>query len=64
VPADVGWRFGYGPGSFERHVAEARRLDLDVDVVTHEALAWDVDHPQDLHPPAHLGTPSWERADV
>ncbi len=64
VPTDAGFRFGYGPGSFERHVAEAPRLDLDVDVVTHEALGWDVDHPEDLRPPDHLGIPSWDRADV
>ena len=28
VPADAGFRFSYGPGSFARHLAEAERLGL------------------------------------
>lgn len=48
VPAAVGFRFAYGPGSFERHLAEAGRLGLPVTVVDDPALAWDLDHPEDL----------------
>jgi len=48
VPTRVGFEFSYGPGSFGRHVAEARRLDLPVRVVTEPLLAWDVDVPADL----------------
>ncbi len=48
VPADAGFRFAYGPGSFGRHVAEAERLGLPVTVVDDPALAWDLDHPEDL----------------
>jgi 2-phospho-L-lactate guanylyltransferase len=48
VPARAGFRFAYGPGSFERHAVEARRLDLPVRVVTEPLLAWDVDVPADL----------------
>lgn len=48
VPAAAGFRFAYGPGSFERHLAEAERLGLPVTVVDDPALAWDLDHPEDL----------------
>ncbi len=48
VPAACGFRFSYGPGSFQRHVAEAGRLHLAVTVVEDDALAADIDHPEDL----------------
>ena len=48
VPAAAGFRFSYGPGSFDRHRAEARRLDLACDVVHDDRLAADVDLPADL----------------
>jgi 2-phospho-L-lactate guanylyltransferase len=51
VPASARFRFGYGPGSFRRHVAEGRRLGLGVRVVRDPAIGWDVDLPADLvHP--------------
>jgi len=48
VPVDVDFRFGYGPESFRRHAAEARRLGLGVRVVRDPTLAFDVDLPDDL----------------
>ena len=48
VPTAAGFGFSYGPGSFGRHVAEARRLGLEVTVVDDDALAADIDHPEDL----------------
>lgn len=48
VPLTAGFRFSYGPGSFRRHVAEARRCGLDVDIVRDATLAFDVDDPADL----------------
>ena len=48
VPAGAGFAFSYGPGSFERHAIEARRLGLALRVVTEPLLAWDVDVPADL----------------
>lgn len=48
VPAAVGFRFAYGPGSFARHVAEAERLGLAVRAVRDARLGWDVDVPEDL----------------
>jgi len=48
VPTGVAFRFAYGPGSFRRHVAEARRLGLGVRVVRDPDLAFDVDVPEDL----------------
>lgn len=50
-PSD-GFAFTYGPGSFDRHCTEARRLGLPLRVVRAEALAWDVDSPADLELPA------------
>lgn len=55
VPLGRGFAFAYGPGSFERHRAEASRVGLHVRVLDDEALAWDVDGPEDLASPAHLG---------
>jgi 2-phospho-L-lactate/phosphoenolpyruvate guanylyltransferase len=48
VPAGAGFRFSYGPGSFDRHVLEARRLGLAVEVRDDPLLAFDVDVPADL----------------
>lgn len=45
----------YGPGSLRRHVTQAHRLGLAVREVDDEALAWDVDTPEDLLTPSHLG---------
>jgi len=51
VPSSSGFRFGYGPGSFARHRAEARRLGLPVEVRADVELGWDVDIPDDLRLP-------------
>ncbi len=48
VPTGVGFDFAYGPASFSRHVAEARRLGLAVRVLHHAELGWDVDTAGDL----------------
>jgi 2-phospho-L-lactate guanylyltransferase len=48
VPTSVPFAFSYGAGSFRRHVAEGRRLGLDVRVVRDRELAFDVDLPADL----------------
>lgn len=48
LPAASGFRFAYGPGSFDRHRREAARLGLAVEVRDDLALAWDVDVPADL----------------
>ncbi len=48
VPAGAGFRFAYGPGSFDRHRREAARLGLGCKVVRDWRLATDVDHPSDL----------------
>jgi 2-phospho-L-lactate/phosphoenolpyruvate guanylyltransferase len=52
VPATVGFRFAYGPGSFGRHRAEAARLGLLTRLVADPRLGWDVDEPRDLDLPA------------
>ena len=48
IPADSDFRFAYGPGSFARHCAEARRLGLALHVTRVPELGWDVDVPADL----------------
>jgi 2-phospho-L-lactate guanylyltransferase len=48
IPTDCGFRFAYGPGSFARHRNEVARLGLDLRVLTDDALAWDIDTPDDL----------------
>lgn len=59
VPAEVGFRFSYGAGSFRRHQAEAARLGLAVDVRRIPELMWDVDLPADLALPG-TGDPAPE----
>lgn len=49
-------RLAYGPGSFAAHRADAHRRGLEVVVVDDERLSWDVDIPEDLRPPAALGS--------
>ncbi len=48
LPARCGFRFSYGPGSFERHRAEGDRLGLAVRVLRLPDLALDIDWPADL----------------
>ena len=48
IPSDSGFAFSYGPRSFERHCAEARRLDLPLHIARIPSLGWDVDIPADL----------------
>jgi 2-phospho-L-lactate guanylyltransferase len=48
VPTAAEFSFAYGPGSFERHQAEAARLGLPLRVIEDPALGWDVDVPEDL----------------
>ena len=43
VPTASEFHFAYGPGSFRRHAAEARRLGLGLRVVRDRDLAFDVD---------------------
>ncbi len=52
IPSRSGFQFSYGPGSFRRHGAEARRLGLALRVVREPTLGWDVDLPADLDHPA------------
>ena len=48
VPTDCDFRFAYGPGSFTRHRDEVGRIGLALRVLTDDALAWDIDTPDDL----------------
>ena len=58
LPTGTGFRFAYGTGSFHRHVAEARRRDLTVEILDDPSLAWDVDVPEDLAAPATGAAPT------
>ncbi len=59
IPTAADFRFAYGPDSFRRHAAEARRLGLGLRVVRDADLAFDVDVPDDL---AALDTATAESA--
>jgi 2-phospho-L-lactate guanylyltransferase len=48
LPTAMPFVFAYGPGSFRRHAAEARRLGLGFRVIRDPVLAHDVDAPADL----------------
>ena len=54
LPAGCGFTFAYGPGSFARHLVEARRHRLPLRVARRADLAWDVDVPDDLLEPNPL----------
>lgn len=56
VPTGTGFTFAYGPGSCRAHLAEAAARGLRARSVTSPALEWDVDLPDDLDPPAELGS--------
>lgn len=49
------FQFSYGPASFSKHCAEARRLGLNLKVVRDPDLAWDVDTCADLAELRKLG---------
>jgi 2-phospho-L-lactate guanylyltransferase len=51
VPTAIDFRFSYGGGSFQRHVAEAVRHRSGLRIVHDAQLGWDVDHPDDLAVP-------------
>jgi len=48
VPTDITFPFSYGPGSFAVHLQLANETGRAVRVLEDPALAWDVDHPDDL----------------
>lgn len=48
IPTRAGFRFAYGPGSFDRHRAEVEVRHLSAAVVRDPALAFDIDTPDDL----------------
>ncbi len=51
LPAGCGFRFSYGPGSFERHLQECARIAMPHSVLRREELAFDIDLPSDLPVP-------------
>ncbi|MGC8627764.1 MAG: 2-phospho-L-lactate guanylyltransferase [Acidimicrobiales bacterium] len=48
IPANTGFRFSYGPGSFARHYQEALRTGLKLRAVHDPDLSWDVDTVEDM----------------
>ncbi len=51
--------FAFGPGSFYKHIAAARRAGRFVHVVERPGLAYDLDQPEDLSLVAHV-FPQWQ----
>lgn len=56
LPTGCAFTFAYGPGSFARHLTEARRHPVPLRVAQRADLAWDVDVPADLLEPVPLET--------
>lgn len=54
LPAAGGFTFAFGPDSFARHLSEAERLGLAVEMIHSPGLARDVDEPPDLADAAGL----------
>ena len=48
VPSRDPFTFSFGPGSFGRHCAEAELRGMTLHVVHDDALAFDIDRPEDL----------------
>lgn len=48
VPTNAGFRFAYGVGSLDRHIAEATRCGLAIIRADEPSLQLDVDTPEDL----------------
>ncbi len=48
LPTESGFRFAYGPNSFERHLREAARLNLGISINENPQLTMDIDTPEDL----------------
>ena len=46
--ASIDFAFGYGVGSFQRHVVEAVRHRRGLRIVHDHDLGWDIDDPADL----------------
>jgi 2-phospho-L-lactate guanylyltransferase len=51
VPTNLDFHFYYGPGSLERHVKEAKRLEVDYRVIRDSPWRFDVDEASDLKEP-------------
>ncbi len=48
LPADCDFHFSFGPGSFDRHLGEGRRLGFDPKVVVDpDGVSADIDEPED-----------------
>ena len=60
VPTDMPFRFSYGPGSFQRHLASAIGAGFSLRVRRDPLLALDIDTPSDLaHPLVQEVLPTW-----
>lgn len=59
-PALSTFSFAFGPGSFDAHRAAATAAGWSVSVRRAAPMGWDIDRPDDLHPPASVGRlPEW-----
>lgn len=54
VPTESGFRFEFGPASFENHLMVAADLGLTVKVINSPCYSWDIDEPIDLIIPRDL----------
>jgi 2-phospho-L-lactate/phosphoenolpyruvate guanylyltransferase len=60
LPTDTSFRFSYGPGSFQRHLAAAIASGIAVRIRRDPLLGLDIDTPSDLtHPLVQEVLPTW-----
>ena len=48
LPSNIDFSFKYGPGSFEKHKAEAEKFSIPLNVITNTDFGFDIDNPNDL----------------
>ncbi|MBE2222806.1 MAG: 2-phospho-L-lactate guanylyltransferase [Anaerolineae bacterium] len=49
LPPSINFRFQYGPGSYQKHLAEAQRLKITIKSITTPGICFDLDTEADWH---------------
>jgi len=49
IPPSINFRFQYGPNSYQKHLVEAKRLNLTIQTITTPGISFDLDTEADWH---------------
>lgn len=49
LPSSENFRFQYGPNSYQKHLVEAKRLDIAIQTITTPGISFDLDTEADWH---------------